>query len=142
MEDGIVDHERRGVRRPAVLVLLLAAIAGCGDPVEAPELEGEWTGLTRDGADHWTFRFGASGDPHKPAGTLLLSAGGTARGTFSGTYDHPSVTLHLRVTADGVDPPVEHPAEYLATVDDEANTMEGTMVIEDRTYPLNLSRTR
>lgn len=142
MKGGIVHHERRRLKRPAVLVLLLAAIAGCSDPVETPPLEGEWAGSTRDGADHWTFRFEAAGNPHSPTGTLELSAGGTARGTFSGTYDHPALTLHIRVTVDGVDPPVEHPAEYHATVSEERNGMEGTMVIEDRTYPLRLSRTR
>lgn len=127
--------------RPVALVLVLAAVAGCSDPVETPSLEGEWTGTSR-GADDWSFSFEAAGDPHNPEGTLELSSGGTARGTFSGTYNHPSLTLQLRVTVDGVDPPVEHPAEYLATVNEERDMMEGTMVIEDRTYPLNLKRTQ
>ena len=125
---------------PAVFALLLAATAGCGDPVETPSLAGEWTGTTRDGHDHWTFDFDDPENPGDLTGTVLLSAGGTARGTISGTYDHPSLTLALRVTVDGVDPPVEHPSQYYGTVSDGMNHIEGTIVIEERTFPLNLSR--
>ena len=121
--------------RPA-LVLMLAAIVGCTD---APAVKGEWTGQTR-GIDRWTFIFDATRDPNDLAGTVELWAGGWARGTFAGTYDHPALTIDLRVTVDGIDPPVEHPSRYHATVNDELDRMEGTMVIEDRTYPLVLRR--
>jgi len=127
---------------PALLVFLLAAIAGCSDPVEIPSLAGEWTGTTRDGSDHWTFNFVDPRNPGDLTGTVVLVAGGTARGSISGTYDHPALTLDLRVTVDGVNPPVEHPAEYFGTVNDGMDQMEGTMVIEERTYSLNLSRTQ
>ena len=73
---------------------------------------------------------------------MLLVAGGTATGNISGTYDHPSLTIDIRVTVDGVNPPVEHPAEYFGTVNDGMDRMEGTMVIEERTYSLNLSHTQ
>lgn len=126
----------------ALLALFLVAMVGCGDPVETPSLTGEWTGATRDGADQWTFNFESTPDSNDLMGTVLLVAGGTARGTISGTYDHPSLTIDIRVTVDGVDPPVEHPAEYHATVHEELDRMEGTMVIQDRTYSLNLTRTQ
>ncbi len=131
--------------RPASIVLplfFLAALAGCGDPVETPSLTGEWTGSTRDGNDEWTFNFDDPPNPGDVVGTVLLVTGGTARGTITGTYDHPSVTLDLRVTVDGVDPPVEHPAEYYGTVDEGMIRISGTMVIDERTYPLNLTRTQ
>ena len=131
--------------RPTSILSLffLTALVGCGDPVETPSLAGEWTGTTglRE-SSHWTFTFEHPRNPGDLTGTVVLSAGGTARGTISGTYDHPALTLDLRVTVDGVDPPVEHPAEYFGTVNDRMDQMEGTMVIEERTYPLNLSRTQ
>ena len=52
------------------------------------------------------------------------------------------VPIDIRVTVDGVNPPVEHPAEYFGTVNDGMDQMDGTMVIEERTYSLNLSRTQ
>ena len=126
---------------PALLACFLAATAGCSDPVETPSLAGEWTGTTRE-SDHWTFNFDDPQNPGDLTGTVVLVAGGTARGTVSGTYDHPSLTIDIRVTVDGVNPPVEHPAEYFGTVNDGMDRMEGTMVIEERTYSLNLSRTQ
>jgi len=41
---------------------------------------------------------------------------------------------------DGVDAPVEHPAKYYSTVNDGMDWMEGTLVNESGTYPLNLTR--
>lgn len=131
--------------RPTSIVIpifFLAALAGCDEPVETPSLTGEWTGTTRDGNDAWTFNFDEPPNPGDVTGTVVLGEPQLASGTISGTYDHPAVTLGLRVTVDGVTPPVEHPAEYYGTVDEGRNLIEGTMVIEERTYTLNLSRTR
>lgn len=125
----------------ALFAVVVTALAACSDPVEIPSLAGEWTGRTR-GAEHWTFNFDDAPNPGDLAGTVLMVNGGTVRGTVSGSYDHPSVTVDLRVTVDGVDPPVEHPAEYHGTVHEGMNRIEGTLVIEERTFPLRLTRTR
>lgn len=126
--------------RSAVLVLLLAAMAGCTEPVGIPNLAGEWTGAFGRAA-RWTFDFDASRNPNELAGTVLLSPGYDLRGVFSGTYDHPDVTLHLRLIAVGQ--PVELTADYYGTVNEEVDDMVGTIVLSEVVaYHLVLVRTR
>lgn len=124
---------------PTFLALVVAAIAGCSDPVETPTLTGVWTGTTRDRSDRWTFTFESTVSPSDLTGTveLAFTTGDSYSGTFSGTYEHPAVTMHVVVAlASGT----EGPADYLATLKDGSHEMEGTLVIEDRTYPLILTR--
>ncbi|MXW16962.1 MAG: hypothetical protein F4139_12275 [Gemmatimonadetes bacterium] len=123
----------------ALVALFLAALASCDDPVEAPSLAGEWTGTTRDGTDRWTFDFESARNPGDPGGTMMLSfpIGETYLGKFSGTYDHPDVTLDISVT---LDEDSQGLAEYFGTVNVQMTAIEGTLVIEERTYTLNLTR--
>ncbi|MDE2795052.1 MAG: hypothetical protein OXL34_09560 [Gemmatimonadota bacterium] len=120
---------------PALLALFLAALAGCGDPVETPGLAGEWTGTTRDANELWTFTFD---DARNLTGSFLVSDtfDRSVTGTFSGTYDHPSVTLHMRLDTSGT------PSEYYATVNEELDRMTGSVVIGELSHTLNLTRTQ
>lgn len=123
---------------PALLALALAAAAGCSEPVDAPSLAGRWTGTTLQGLHYWVFGFEATRDPNELAGIVRLHAG--ASGPFTGTYDHPAVTIAIRMTVDGTEPPVEQPADYHATVNEGMSRMEGTLVFDDRTFHLILNR--
>lgn len=119
---------------PALLALFLAATAGCSDPVETPSLAGEWTGTTRDANEQWTFTFD---DTRNLTGNFLVSDGRQSlTGTFSGTYDHPSLTLDMRVDVS------ETPSEYYATVNEQMDQMTGSLVIGSLAHTLNLRRTR
>ena len=123
---------------PTLLALVVTSLAGCGDPVETPGLAGEWTGTT-DEVVIWTFNFEDRGDTGDLMGTVLTSFGGSpgpAGIIVSGTYEHPSVTLDFRLSGNEVYPHME----YYGTVDDGMDLMEGSLVIDEVTYPLNLTR--
>ena len=121
---------------PALLALFLAALAGCSEPVEIPTLAGEWTGTIRDATVRWTFNVRDTGNL---TGTVVVSDifDRSLAGTFSGAYDHPAVTLDISVT---LDDDTQGLAEYYGTVNDEMSRMQGTVVVEELTYTLNLTR--
>ena len=120
---------------PALLALFLAAFAGCSDPVEIHSLDGEWTGTTRNASERWTFNFD---DTRNLTGSFLVSDrfDRSLTGTFSGTYEHPSVTLDMRVDE------TEDTSVYYATVNEELDQMTGSVVIGDLSHTLDLRRTQ
>lgn len=121
---------------PALLALLVVALTGCDDPVEIPTLAGEWTGTIRDATVRWTFNVRDNGNL---TGTVLVSDvfDRSLAGTFSGAYDHPAVTLDISVA---LDDGTQGLAEYYGTVNDGMSRMQGTVVVEELTYTLNLTR--
>lgn len=115
---------------PVILtrVLLLAVLSsmspGCDSGPE-PDLTGTWTGIVQGNGNsaNWTIQFTDRGG--QLSGTFTAynpTLGSTIPGSFSGTYDHPSVVFSFQIE-DFPAPTLD--CEVRATVNSAVDQMSG-----------------
>ncbi len=118
--------------RVLLLAVLCSMLPGCDSGTEPePDLTGTWTGIVQGGGNsaNWTIQVTDRGG--QLSGTFTANnptLGSVAlTGSFSGTYDHPSVVLSFQLTAPP-DPTLD--CEVRATVNSAVDQMSGSLTCQ------------